>query len=100
MLRTSLNRDGARSRLYNDHVGPYVDIYNQIIISGEGNDSLISLLQPCLMNSLPLTSYALLLDMINRQSLSSATNASLLSHINQVGNIDDMIGFPWEIAMW
>ncbi|XP_063674024.1 uncharacterized protein LOC134811198 [Bolinopsis microptera] len=50
---------------------------------GEGNDSLMSLFQPGLMNSLPLTSYALLLDMINRQSLNSATNASLLNHINQ-----------------
>ncbi|KAL5255711.1 hypothetical protein ACHWQZ_G011063 [Mnemiopsis leidyi] len=39
-----------------------------------------------LMNSLPLTSYALLLDVINRQSLNSASNANLLNQINQLAN--------------
>jgi len=42
------------------------------------------LLQPALMNSLPLTSYALLLDMLNRQAAAGTNASQLASHLNQI----------------
>ena len=51
---------------------------------GDNPECLANLLQPGLMNSLPLTSYALLLDMVNRQN---SANTSLLSHINHVSKL-------------
>lgn len=51
---------------------------------GEEPNNISSLLQPALMNSLPLTSYALLLDMLNRQAAAGTNASQLASHLNQI----------------